>query len=238
MILASALAVGVILGKAIEPEHAELVVVMDTSGSTDISQKALRGYAIQRAQDLYDYYGPGKFRLAFITYSNGVLSANVHDFTTDPDRMLNLLAGPLVLHGGKEEATDVVLSALTALKWSRNKQVNRMLLVMGNEPPKQGVTTIDKTAEAAAKDKISISTYFSPWHALAGDPKPWEEWAAKGGGDYRFMSESDLVSYTELYDSFHRRIVEQEWLRRDRESKAAYLDNLMRKRTGSRSGGN
>lgn len=225
MILATALAVTMLAAPS-EPEFAELAVLLDISGSTLVTQKALRGYAIERATNLLDHYGKGRFRLAFVTYSYGAAQANVKDFTADPQKMEQFLVDRIRSTGGKEEATDVALKALQSLNWSYGKKVKRMLMVMGNEMPKQGITTIQAVADLAAKGKVSINTVFTPFDVEAGSPQPWEEWAAKGNGEFRLFNESDVVTYTNVYDTYFQQVLLDE----DSRQKAEYLNNLMNKR--------
>lgn len=236
MILATAIAGSIYFAKQHEPRFAEMVVLMDISGSTFFQQEAIRGYLMEKTNGLIRHYGPGRFRCALVLYGMGPSRAMVSKFTADPDTILSYLSRDIVAEGGYEQHTDVSIAALNDVSWSKGKEVNRMMVVIGNEPPEQGSASINDTVLLAKADKISISTVYVTTLKDPAVQAAWEDWAKQGGGTFKALSSREVLAYTQLYRGVraHARaeFVRQETFRAQEERKAKILNDLMHKKNG------
>lgn len=235
MILTSTLAAVAAITTSSQANLSEVVFLLDVSGSTDISQKALRGVALEAMQNQLDHYGEGNVRIALVTYGWKSERPRVHSFTTNPMLMIGYLAGRIEGNeAAREHGSNTAMMALRNLDWSTSDNVKRKLMLLGNESLMQSKNsyTPQAVAEAAVAKDVTVDTVFTPFHDLAGGPMQYEILAFEGKGLFKLMNENDLSVYTNLFDDYHRMLQREQWLRQDRKAKELYLQNLLNKRGG------
>jgi len=226
-----------ILGAAATTDikFSEVVYVLDVSGSTEISQKALRGIALETTVNQVDHYGEGNVRIALVTYGWEDESIRINPFTANTSQMLHYLAGPINgAYNAKEHGMNTTMVSLTKLPWTNKPEVKRTIIVMGNEGLRQSehAVLLSQVAEVAKKKEILVDTVFTPFHDIAGSSRPYEELAFVANGKHKYMNEQDLKVYTDVYDYWNRFLLKQEADRLDRNAKEHYLRDLMRKKSG------
>lgn len=233
MILSTIAALGAVA--ALEPEYSEVVFLIDVSGSTESSQRALRGIALETASNQLVHFGEGKVRIALITFGWSHEKLVVNPFTDDPEKMVKYLAAPINgAYNAIEHGSTTAMTALKRLPWSTAPNVKRTMYLMGNEGLVQHKldSRIDDVIQKARAVDVAINTVFTPFHSIAGSPQEYEGVAHETKGQYKYLNESDLVTYTKIYESYNRYLGLQEELQRDRQAKELYLRDLLRKKIG------
>lgn len=234
MILTSTLAAVAAITTS-QANFSEVVFLLDVSGSTDISQKALRGVALEAMQNQLDHYGEGNVRIALVTYGWKNERPRVHTFTTNPMQMIGYLAGRTEgFDDAREQGSNTAMMAIKNLDWTSSDKVKRKIMLLGNESLMQSPNsyTPEEVAEAAVAKDVTVDTVFTPYHVLAGGPKQYELLAFEGKGLFKLMNDNDMNIYTKLFDDYHQVLQREQWLRQDRKAKELYLQNLLNKRGG------
>ncbi len=235
MILTSTLAAVAAITTSSQATLSEVVFLLDVSGSTDISQKALRGVALEAMQNQLDHYGEGNVRIALVTYGWRSERPRVHPFTTKPMQMVGYLAGRIEgKEDAREQGSNTAMMALKSLDWSTSDNVKRKLVLLGNESLMQSKNsfTPQAVAEAAVAKNVTVDTVFTPFHQLAGGPVQYEQLAFEGKGLFKLMNENDLNVCTNVFNEYNQLVQREQWLQQDRKAKELYLQDLLKKRGG------
>jgi len=173
----------------VQPQHVEIVICLDVSGSMD----GLVNQAKIKLWDVVNEFSKVKptpeLRVGLYSYGHTTYDPRAGwvrkeiDLSTDLDEVYKKLNG-LTINGGEEYVARVCHDALTDQKWSEEKNALKLIFVCGNEPVDQDKQVhLNVVADLAKKKGVQINTIYCNWghpEEIAG----WRDFAAAANGKF------------------------------------------------------
>ncbi|HLG43007.1 MAG TPA: vWA domain-containing protein [Planctomycetota bacterium] len=142
-------------------------------------------------------------RIGLIGYGNADAEYRFFNLTDDLDQVYQDLMKFKDEGWGDEWVGLVIHKARTEMKWTRGKNVLRILFVVGNETARQGPEQFDyaKTAPEAIKSEIVVNAIYCGDYDLASATPTWKEMAKLADGSYQeIAAQGGSVSIATPFD--------------------------------------
>ncbi len=178
----------------------QLAILLDTSNSMDglIEQAKTQIWNIVNELALAKKNGKiPRLEVGLYEYGNNNIPVNkgyvrlVQPLTTDLDKISEELF-KLTTYGGDEYCGKVIYEATRNLKWSRDKNDYKMLVIAGNEPFTQGSTDYQKACRDAIRKGIIVNTIFCGDFQEGIDTK-WKDGADLSDGTYANINQDQQM---------------------------------------------
>jgi len=180
----------------------QLAILIDTSNSMDGLIDQAKSQLWKIVNELSSGKKDGKapnLEVALFEYGNdGIPSGEGHirmasPMTNDLDRISQELFS-LKTNGGSEYCGMVIDSAIKGLKWSKNKNVFKVIFIAGNEPFTQGGTDYVESVKRAVAKGITVNTIFCGNYDEGVSTK-WKHGADLSDGTYMNIDQNQKIAH-------------------------------------------
>jgi Mg-chelatase subunit ChlD len=176
----------------------EIVFVLDTTGSMAGLIEGAKQQIWSIASHEKQHAGEAEVRMGLVGYRDrdDEYTTKMTPLTADLDAVYADLMQYRAAGGGDtpESVNEALHRAFTEMQWSTEGNVDRVVFLVGDAPPKEYADDVDYTDSVpAALQQRGIRVYAIQCGNITGTAEHWKAIAALGGGDYTRVAQSGGV---------------------------------------------